>query len=235
MGDNMNDKYLAINNKFFRMLCPKYDIPKAHIIAGVMLLDEYRLHQWLESGRPAKTIVDVGGHYGSFTAMAKILWPESTVRVYEPHPYSASQIERHTAEFDGVRIVNAAAMPMSYTDTKAQLYLGPDANDGGHTIGIDPCNSDREVLQVKSVRFVADLQSIGSPAIDVLKLDCEGMESALLEDMSASGYLAKVDYICGEWHRFESIPRIEAALQSTHIVEVVRCEWPNGAFFAWRR
>ena len=235
MGDNMNDKYLAINNKFFRMLCPEYDIPKAHILAGVMLLDEYRLYQWLESGRPAQTIVDVGGHYGSFTAMAKILWPESTVRVYEPHPYSASQIERHTAEFNGVTVINAAAMPMSYTETNAQLYLGPDANDGGHTIGIAPSSSDREVLDVKSVRFVADLQAIGSPKIEVLKLDCEGMESALLEDLSAARYLAKVDYICGEWHGFESIPRIEAALSQTHSVEVVRCEWPNGAFFAWRR
>lgn len=235
MGENMNDKYLAVNDKFFRMLCPEYDIPKAHIIAGVMLLDEYRLYQWLESGRPARTIVDVGGHYGSFTVMAKMLWPQSTVRVYEPHPYSASQTERHTAELNGVTVINAAAMPLSYTDTTAQLYLGPDANDGGHTICLAPSSLDREVLEVKSVRFVADLQAIGSPAIDILKLDCEGMEAALLADLSAAGYLASVDFICGEWHGFENIPRIEAALIKTHSVEVVRCEWPNGAFFAWRR
>lgn len=231
----MNDKYLDVNNKFFRMLCPEYDIPKAHIIAGVMLLDEYRLYQWLESGRPAQTIVDVGGHYGSFTAIVKILWPQSKVRVYEPHPYSASQIERHTTEFNGVTVINAAAMPMSYTDKTAQLYLGPDANDGGHTVCTALCSSDREVLGVKSVRFVADLQAIGSPKIDVLKFDCEGMEAALLQDLSAAGYLSNVDFICGEWHGFESIPRIEAALSNTHSVEVVRCEWPNGAFFAWRR
>ena len=91
------------------------------------------------------------------------------------------------------------------------------------------------MLDVKSVQFVADLQAIGSAKIDVLKLDCEGMESALLEDMSAAGYLANVDFICGEWHGFESIPRIEAALSQTHSVEAVRCAWPNGAFFAWRR
>ncbi len=231
----MQSKILATNAKFCRMLRPECDITKAHIIAGVMLLDEYRLYQWLEAGRPSKTIVDVGGHYGSFTAMAKTLWPDSTVRVYEPHPYSASQLQLNTSEFSRVTLINAAAMPDSYHEPTAQIYLSPGQNDGGHTIGIGECNSDREALTVKAVRFVSDLQSIGSPEIDILKMDCEGMESRLLEDMDRLGYLAKVNFITGEWHGFESIPRIEAALSKTHIVEVVRAEWPNGAFFAWRK
>lgn len=230
----MNNTFFEVNAKFCRML--KYDIPKAHIVAGVMLWDEYRLYQWWEAGRPAQMIVDVGGHYGSFTAMAKILWPKSTVRAYEPHPYSAGEFRKNTSEFRGVTLVDAAAMPMSYTDMVAQLYLGPDANDGGHTIGIAPCSSDREVLDVRAVRFVADLQSIGSPDIDILKLDCEGMESALIEDLSAAGYLSKVDFVCGEWHGPEAIPRIKEALRHTHLVDIHRSgDSPLGAFFAWRR
>lgn len=230
----MNSKMLAVNEKFCQMLCPEYDIQKAYLLAGVMLLDEYRLYQWLESGRPAQTIVDVGGHYGSFAVMAKILWPDSTVRVYEPHPYSAGQLARHTAGFGGVTIINAAAMPLGYAGATASLHLSPDANDGAHAAIIGEAGS-HETLKVNAVRFVADLQAIGSPSIDVLKLDCEGMEGSLLEDMKSTGYINNVGFIAGEWHGFENASRIESALKDTHITEVFRHDWPHGAFFAWRR
>ena len=231
-----SSKILAVNDKFCRMIRNDWmDVTKANIIAGVMLLDEYRLHQWSDAGRPANVIVDVGGHYGSFTAMAKILWPNSIVRAYEPHPYSASRFEQNTSEFNNVAIINAAAMPMFYAEPTCQLYLSPNENDGGHTVSIEDCRSGRVPLTVRSVRLIADLQSIGSPAIDILKLDCEGTESMLLEDLSNTGYLTSVGFICGEWHEFESIPKIEASLRKTHTVEIHKENWPNGAFFAWRK
>lgn len=231
MKISIDSTMLAANKKFCQMLLPEYSIPAAHIMAGVMLLDEYRLYQWLESGRPAQTFVDVGGHYGSFTVMAKILWPNSVIRVYEPCPSSFQQLERHTEGFSGIEKINAAAMPMTYAGSTVELHIKE--NDGANTTLVG--GQDVQVTPVKAVRFVEDLQSIGSPAIDVLKFDCEGVEGGLLSDMKSASYLERVGFITGEWHGFQTASQIEEVLKDTHITEVFRHDWPHGAFFAWRR
>ena len=90
--------------------------------------------------------------------------------------------------------------------------------DPGHTIGTSIRGAEgSELASIK----LCDASLILSPLIEsaktkqlavVLKLDCEGSEFPILENLERSGVLPKIDVILMEWHKWWDESKTERAL-----------------------
>lgn len=166
----------------------------------------------------------------------KSLWPDAKVIAFEPSSESAQLFRMNTSNLRDICFYQAAAVRRGH---EGIVHLS--FNQAFHA-----ARRVREIVArlgytaadgepVRGISLLDTLVAHGNPDIGVLKIDAEGAEAELLEDLESVGYLNRVVWIRGEWHYHESIPRIRAALNKTHTVFISEGSHPWGAFIAHRK
>jgi len=166
------------------------------------------------------TIVDLGANVGAFSIWASLRWPNSTIHAYEPNPGTYAMLARNVAGWANIKACEEAVYP---GDSSRGLLYGRFAGDGESGlvdyIGETFADLDRDRLVPVHVRQPRDL-----PPCDILKIDVEGGEAAILEAMDLSG----VSLILLEYQDMRNRRAIEARVSADFTCEFVDC-WP------WRR
>ncbi len=134
---------------------------------------------WLEPRISGDTqIVDIGGHIGSFSVLVShLVSRRSLISVYEPGFENFKLIQKNI-ELNELKNVKAFRMAVSDRTGFADLHLSAD-NTGGHRLHVPELNS-KEVERVEVTTLKEIFSHFPHPIIDVLKIDVEGSEQAIL-------------------------------------------------------
>lgn len=188
-------------------------------ICNIMLEDKYELLPIKSAGHSIRWCLDIGASVGAFTHRVKRLWPDAHVIAAEPASDSAELFLLNTKQFTGIDFHEAAVIPGK--SRSVVLSEGWDAQPASRFLiemvkevapWIVPC----EPSMVRGIGICELLSQHGNPDVDILKLDCEGSEAMILEELRDFNYLEKIHWIGGEWHHRNTIPRIREALSKTH-------------------
>ena len=199
------------------------------VVRGVIELDEYRLRTLDARGFKPQTIVDIGGHVGSFVLMANTIWPNAHIVSVEPAHENFTRLHATVGLMPYISLENAAVVGANHRQATATLFRSLDGNTaGGSTVR----KNQSDPVTFPAITIIDLIARWRLSRIDLLKLDCEGEEAAILMDLATSGRLRNVKQIAGEWHEYDSIPVIQDALRETHDLELHRGDHPWGAFFA---
>lgn len=148
-------------------------------------------------------ILDLGAHIGLATLYFKKLYPAAIVTAVEPHPTAAALFEQNMWENDcrDVTLIAAAVVPQHLIDSdvfslhedEAGTWLSTTSRSAGAWNG-----------QVKTAPLAAAVRTItlGSlltEPVDLVKIDIEGLEQAVLSDLSAQE-LQRIDQLIIEFH-----------------------------------
>jgi FkbM family methyltransferase len=137
----------------------------------------YELRKTAEIERRLSTgdvFVDIGSSEGDFALIAaRIVGPTGAVHAFEPEPGNVAIIRDNVAlnRFDWITV---HAVALSDRDGQADLFRSDVT--GWHSLlgGLE--HRDRDVVRVP----VARLDSLALPRIDMVKIDVEGAEAAVL-------------------------------------------------------
>ena len=140
-------------------------------------------------------ILDLGANIGMSILFFKELYPESRIIAFEPDP-RIFQVLSHNVKTNGwkdVELHNAAVVEREgevdfYTSAKGDFSL--ESSVYGQRI------PGAVKHRVKASR----LSSFSRNAIDFLKMDIEGSERAVLEELAGSGALPKIKAMAVEYH-----------------------------------
>lgn len=146
----------------------------------------------IETGRPPRTVLDLGANIGGFTVWAKEKWPDATVRAFEPHPDNAALYRINTRHFRGVKLENVAVAGL---DGETRLAEG--ATCGEHSLKMSGAGRAVRVLNAEHV-----------PSAEFVKIDTEGCEVEILENLD----LTETQWIALEYHSNEDCGRIREIL-----------------------
>jgi FkbM family methyltransferase len=185
---------------------PAMDLSLAY---EIFVAECYRTPPGLDLG-PVRRIIDVGGNVGFSTVYWTGRFPGAHVLVFEPHPALAAQIQRHielNQLGDRVVLCDRAA-----GTSEGTLYL-TDA-EVFSTLVSEPGHDDFEAIRRQHVadggtdtsalreripvRMVDFLTAVGPEPIDLLKVDIEGGEHAILDDPRFGAL--PVQTLVMEWH-----------------------------------
>ena len=145
--------------------------------------------------------IDCGAHCGESIILAKDLFGIDTIiYAFEPIPSLATKLEYNWATDKRVNIIQAA---VSDSNGTANLYLSREFSDGS-TIIPTKLTGDLALdspIQVKTIRL-ADWIAKNYDSRDSMyvKLDIEGAEFVVLQDLLKSGQNAKISRLFVEWH-----------------------------------
>jgi len=164
-------------------------------IANELFLDhQYRYCD--EVIRNAKdAVIDIGGHLGFFSLYASLLNPSVPIYSFEPHIGNFELLKKNLKDN---RVRNVTAKNLAVSDAIGELDLLISKEDLNHSLvhAIEPTNEVQKV-QTITLEKIFDRHRLGQ--VDLLKIDCEGAEFAILEDTPKSVY-DRVSNIFLEYH-----------------------------------
>jgi FkbM family methyltransferase len=147
----------------------------------------------------APRIIDCGAHVGVAVLRWRELFPDADVTALEADPDIASALRQ-----------NLATRGDSRTRVLAAAAWTADGEIGFHFTGADDGHVDAAAPRRIPAR---DLAELCDEPVDLLKLDIEGAEDAVLAHLDATGALRRVRRLVCEWHQWTpAAPRLHLAL-----------------------
>lgn len=124
----------------------------------------------------ARTILDVGANLGDLTVHFLRRFPGARVFAFEPHPENVVQLRSRVGCVDGVTVVEAAVGAEA-----ARLSLFVREGTVNHSLVESEVDEVRGVLTVDVVSLDDFTGHHGIDTVDLLKVDVEGAELAVLD------------------------------------------------------
>jgi FkbM family methyltransferase len=139
---------------------------------------------------PTDTVVDIGGHIGSFTCRAATRATQGMVYTCEPFPGTFEVLKKNAAPYGNTRINQIA---ISNKNGEAEFYFSP-TNPAENSL----VKASDHVTKVPLMTLGEFFQRNNIQSVDLMKIDCEGSEYDLL--YGAGDNLAKVKKMVMEIH-----------------------------------
>jgi FkbM family methyltransferase len=164
-------------------------------------------------------ILDIGANVGSFALWADLRWPGSTIHCYEPNPGTFEFLTRNVAGRSNISCVNAAVYP---TSEQRAPFFSRFPGDG--EAGLVSYARDTFRPSVVVPAFDVDIVTPDSlPKADIVKIDIEGGEAAVLAHID----LSTTSLVLTEFHnrRNRAAMRDVLAAASFEAVLDEECPW----------
>jgi len=220
------------NCGLFKLRCESTEYAFAD---NIIAHDEYQMLPMFSNRARIRSIIDVGANVGAFSVMCANYWPDATIYAVEPHPESVKLLRHNIQPYPNIVAVEAALgtedgrviisdMEMSVANRVNEVW--------------DKLADNRPHLgfEVDGLSMASLIDQYDIRHCDVLKMDCEGAEYAILDQLHDMEWMENVGWVRGEWHNRRDNHRIVASLKKTHVVAIDRNK-PHevGLFIAHRR
>jgi len=128
--------------------------------------------------KPGMNVVDLGASSGYYTLMAaRLVSPSGQVFAFEPDPLMYRYLHRNV-QFNQLR--NVHCLQTAASNSIGQVKLARDEIERGYLTS----SGKDGLLSVDTTTLDAFFGNLGSPAIDLIKMDIEGAETAALQGMT---------------------------------------------------
>lgn len=149
-----------------------------------------------------KTIVDIGGHIGTFMLYAASKAPQATIHAFEPEPSNAAMLRENIA-INGLQ--NRVHCHQLGLGSGRESILHVEAQrTGGHSLILRAEGSRDVPVQTATLRQMFDENNI--TRCDFLKMDCEGPEYEAFYTLPPE-YFERIRFLALEYHYFSPDPR----------------------------
>jgi FkbM family methyltransferase len=172
------------------------------VIHSVVIENEYEIQPSDVSG---KTVLDIGGNIGAFSAMCASLGAKEVI-CCEPMLDNLLILAQNVKKYPSIKVITAAiGRSDEYRKSIASLTNVGNNFGGAHVI------YERGTISVPVIGLDDILDEV-----DLLKIDCEGSEFPILYTTKK---LSKIKKIVGEFHNFrEGDNRYSASMMSGHSI-----------------
>lgn len=173
-----------------------------NVLDEVIMGDCYKLSQI--TLRQSPNIIDVGAHIGGFTKLCAWKWPHGRIFSFEANPRNWDLLESNVSDIrEKVSVFKGALVGTEPVNKRLVINaLEADRVTGGwgiifadeaYTPGLGEASEP-----IDNFYYIKDILP-ALDKVDILKLDCEGSEWSILDQMT-DDELAKVDYLVAEIH-----------------------------------
>lgn len=143
------------------------------VFAGVLSDQEYR-HEAIAS---AKRVLDIGAHIGIAAVWLHLMNPKVELACVEPDPRNLDLLSQNLAQ-NGI---DARVIRCAVSDVSGQMSFGIGANPSCSTLRSTHHHSHEESISVEVKTLPQILDLLGWDHVDLIKMDIEGAEGAVLE------------------------------------------------------
>lgn len=142
----------------------------------------------------APVIFDCGSNIGMSILYFKHRYPSSRIVGFEPHPHVYETLQRNVSE-NGLRDVTLHRRALAAREGEIEFFAEGSAS-GALNMGLFADRNHGTAIKVEA----SPLSKYLTESVDLLKLDIEGAEESVLEELAAADALRHVRHIVCEYH-----------------------------------
>lgn len=146
-------------------------------------------------------VLDIGAGIGDFCLYAAFGNPQTVIYAFEPFPDSYRLLLKNLTTN---AVDNVLAFQQALWSQNGRLMLDLSAGEPLQIISSIQYqeHTDRDAISVEAVSLSQVFQNLGIGVINLLKMDCEGAEYAILLS-TPEGVMARIERIIMEYHNFD--------------------------------
>lgn len=187
----------------------------------------------------ALLIVEVGGNVGEDVGEYSRRYPNAQIHAYEPIPQLATSLRNNFASNPKITV---HGFGVSDTDTTATFTFSTGnrpGHEGESSSGVNTTVAGTPVqVQLRDVNAVlSEVRAAAGRNPDVVSVNCEGCEYAVLRRMAETGWLQVVRYVQLSWHTANGVPdRVSArcGIESELRLQYQPVWWSDYGWQAWQ-
>jgi len=165
-------------------------------LSFLLLFEEIFINReyWFSTPNAAPVVIDCGANIGMALLYFKTLYPDAQILAFEPDVLTFEVLAKnvHDNGIQNVSLMNCAVA----------------ASAGEQSFYYDPAQPGAFVMSLRQERIKAATQLVHctvlseyvTGVVDLLKIDVEGVEGPVLDDLHRSGKLAQIDQLIAEYH-----------------------------------
>ena len=137
---------------------------------------------WFRSNlRPGMVVLDIGANVGQYTLIAaRGVGPNGRVHAFEPNPISYRTLTSNI-EINAFRNVSAHSLAVSDSAGEVTFYAPDNDNMGEASLQMSQTGQRNTTVMSVTIDDWAQSADLGpTPRIDIIKIDVQGLESAVL-------------------------------------------------------
>jgi FkbM family methyltransferase len=150
------------------------------------------LAYYFSTSRAAPVVIDGGSNIGVSVAFFKTLYPGARVLAFEPAVRAFELLQKNVGDVSGVELHHAA---LGRSNSLVPFYEHDDDSMLRHSTRAERLMVDSEIT-VEQRR----LSDFVTGPVDMVKLDVEGAEADVLDDLVESGAIDQVQQLIVEYH-----------------------------------
>jgi FkbM family methyltransferase len=166
------------------------------------------------------TIVDIGANIGAASVFFAAQYPPARIFAFEPAPQTFELLGRNVAALKNIRAFDFGLFDR---DCELPLFLSR-VDPVTNSVGASFLNT-RDAVMIRLRNAATVLRELQVDAIDILKLDTEGCELAILR--SIAHLLGRIQAIYLEFHDEADRIAMDEILKPTHILTRARIIHPH--------
>jgi FkbM family methyltransferase len=148
----------------------------------------------VETTNPEPSILDCGANLGMATLFFKFLYPKCRIKCFEPDPATFQLLQKNV---DGNRLQNIETFNIALWNENSIIDFFYDPGKRGSLLmSTSPSRIGGPAIRVPARR----LSEFIDGEVDYLKLDVEGAELRILQELTASGKLRSIRQMGIEYH-----------------------------------
>ncbi|MFY0628607.1 MAG: FkbM family methyltransferase [Reichenbachiella sp.] len=186
-----NRKSTTITQNIFGFSITAYDsFTLGYLFKEIFINEEYKF----TSNSKEPKIIDCGANIGLSTFYFKMLFPNCSIMAFEPNPYAFELLTKNVEQnkLKNVELFNYA---LSNTEGKLDFFLNQ--NKGSLEGSLIKKRGGQNILSV-SIKPLSSF--ILNHKINFIKIDVEGSERQVIEDLANNKLIENVDQFIIEFH-----------------------------------
>ena len=130
--------------------------------------------------KESPVVIDIGANAGYFSLYMFYKYPKAIVYAFEPLPYCVTILKNYQSQY---KSFNWHIYPKAVSNITKPIEIYTDAVDGFSTTASMYTPGKGHKLQVEAETLQHFIQANAIKQVDLLKLDCEGAEYAILYNL----------------------------------------------------
>lgn len=156
-----------------------------------------------------QTIMDIGANVGIGSAWFRLAYPHASIVAFEPDPKAQALLRENMKVIGGITLHPVGLFD---EDRTQHFFTGKQSTVHSSIYANRYSATDSFIVELKETRSF--LQSVGITGVDLLKIDTEGCELAILRNMGDMIQATKIIYL--EFHSEDDRRDIDDLLHPTH-------------------
>jgi len=211
------------------------DIPEdndQHKFASLSIFNEifhqdcYRINDIINSLNTQQNIIwDIGSHLGFFSLLCALKMDNYEIHTFETLPIRVEEQKKILKKFNNININLCTFLGFIHDKDKCKKFISRE----------DENIINQYIREIKGVPRLSVLDYLkNNKAPDIIKIDMEGGEVGIIEELRELGHLSNVKIITGEWHFDLAYNYFKNELNDLFRVEILRTSNDNNwnTFFA---